>query len=88
MQMFVRFGRRFGLAEHVALVVAAYGIAVTMAVVRGQPGWLLPLLSAPFAVSVVTSVRAREGAALNRELGRTALLGLAFSALLSAGVLL
>jgi 1,4-dihydroxy-2-naphthoate octaprenyltransferase len=84
----VRFGRRFGLAEHGALLCLAYALVVAVAAWRGAPGWALPLLSAPLAVVLWRRIARADGAALNPELGATARLGLIFAALLAVGVLL
>ncbi len=84
----VRFGRRFGLAEHAGLILLAYAIAPVVAWHEGRPGWLLPLVSAPLAARCVRDVARAEGAALNPLLGATARVGLAYSLLLAVGVLL
>jgi 1,4-dihydroxy-2-naphthoate octaprenyltransferase len=84
----VRFGRRFGVAEHGALLAFAYSAVALVAAARGAIGWALPLGSAPLALALWRRVRRGSGAALNPELGATARLGLLFAALLSLGVLL
>jgi 1,4-dihydroxy-2-naphthoate octaprenyltransferase len=77
----VRFGARFARAEYAALLGSAYVISASF-------GWLAPLLTLPWAAAEVRAIRSADGAALNPHLGRTAGLGLAFCALLAAGVVL
>lgn len=84
----VRYGASFGRMEYAALVAFAYAVPVALCAWRGHPGWLLPLVTLPIAVQRLRRVQRRDGAALNPELGATARLGLAFSALLAVGVLL
>jgi len=84
----VRYGASFGRMEYAALLAFAYAVPVALFVGRQHPGWLLPLLTLPVAVRRLLRVQRRDGAALNPELGATARLGLAFSALLAVGVLL
>lgn len=83
----VRFGERFGRAEHAATLLVPYAM-VAAAGALGGPGWLLPLVSLPLAVREVREVRRKDGAALNPHLGSTARVGVAFGALLSLGVAL
>jgi 1,4-dihydroxy-2-naphthoate octaprenyltransferase len=85
----VRFGPRFGRTEYAGLLLGAYALVVAVALVDAGAGWgfLWPLASLPLALRAIARVGALEGAALNPELGSTALLGLAFSVLLSLGVL-
>lgn len=83
----VRFGERFGRAEHAVTLLAPHAM-VAAAAVLGGPGWLLPLVSLPLAVREVREVRRKDGAALNPHLGSTARVGVAFGALLSLGVAL
>ncbi len=75
----VRFGASFARLEYAALLAVAYVIAASA-------GWVAPLLSLPWAVLQVRSLRSADGAALNAHLGSTAKLGLAFSVLLALGV--
>ena len=75
----VRFGASFARLEYTALLAVAYVIAASA-------GWVAPLLSLPWAVLQVRSLRSADGAALNAHLGSTAKLGLAFSVLLALGV--
>ena len=76
----VRFGPRFARVEYATLLGAAYAIAAWF-------GWWAPLFTLPLAGYQVAAVGRAEGQALNPHLGRTAGLGLAFSALLSVGLL-
>ena len=85
----VRFGSRFARAEYALCVLGAYALVVSAWLSGlGGDGWLLPLLSLPFAAVLARAVAREDGAALNRRLGGTAKLQLAFGALLCAGVLL
>lgn len=84
----VRFGRRFGVAEHACLMLAAYVIVALVAWQRGAWGWLVPLASAPLAIRCSLTVARSEGAVLNAQLGATARVGLLFSGLLAVGVML
>ncbi len=81
----VRFGERFGRLEYTAMLVLGYGIAVVGALAFARPGWVLPLLTLPFAWTLARRMKTRTGAELNRELELTAQLGLAFDALLALG---
>ena len=83
----VRFGERFGRGQYVAMLLIAYGAVLAIAALTGT-GALLALLTLPLAARRVQAVFRNDGAALNRELARTAQLGLAFSVLLAIGVLL
>ena len=82
----VRWGAGWARAEYAGLLAAAFVVAPVMAAVRGQPGWLLPLLALPLAVKAVRAVRTTDGAALNPYLGATARLELVFGLLWAAGV--
>ena len=82
----VRLGKRGGLIEQGALMVAAYGAAITTAWVLGSPWPMLPCATLPWAVSVWRELRDREGAPLNATLARTARLLLGFGALYAIGI--
>jgi 1,4-dihydroxy-2-naphthoate octaprenyltransferase len=84
----VRYGARFGRIEYAALMAFAYAVPVALFVVSESLGWLLPLATLPLAARQLWRVNKSDGALLNAELGATARLGLAFSALLAVGVLL
>ena len=81
----VRFGDRFGRAEYMALVLSAYALAALLAWRAAHPWLLLPLLTVPWALWQVRALLRTDGAALNRHLGATAQLALAFNALLALG---
>ncbi len=67
---------------------ARHHLVPVVAWLRGELGWLLPLLSAPLAATSILAVRRADGADLNPQLGATARFGLLFSALLAMGLLL
>jgi 1,4-dihydroxy-2-naphthoate polyprenyltransferase len=87
----VRLGRNRARALYAALVYGAF-LAGPLTWVLGAPGlepWLLLCwLALPLAPPLVRAVRNRtDGAALNRALGGTGMLQLAFCVLLGAGLL-
>ena len=85
----VRLGRRGAIGEYVLLLAVAYVVPVGLAALLVRSPWvLLPLASAPLAVSIARSVAVAEGRALNPHLGGTARLLLAYSTLLAAGLAL
>lgn len=81
----VRFGEKFAREEYAVLIATAYSAAIAGAVID-RPGWILPLLSAPFAVAIARRVIKRDGTALNPLLGATAKLEIAFAVLFAIGV--
>ncbi|MEO1173596.1 MAG: UbiA family prenyltransferase, partial [Myxococcota bacterium] len=85
----VRLGERFTRAQYAVLVVGAY-TSVVITTVLGVHGaqWLIVLASTPIALARVHALRTLDGPNLNPELGRTAQLGLIFSALLAVGAIL
>lgn len=86
----VRFGRRFGVVEYLALLALAYAVPVALFVGDfGGRSLLLPLLTAPLALPLCRSiVRDREGALLNRTLAGTARLLLFHGVLFAIGIVL
>lgn len=84
----VRFGRRFAIAEYVALLVIGAAGCAACAVLLRSPLPLLPLLLAPEGVRLARFVARTEGAGLNRGLAETARLLAGTGALLSIGLLL
>ncbi len=86
----VRLGRRAGVAEYLALVLAAYATPpLVLALGLTGPAVLLPLLSLPLAASQArVMVTSTDGPTLNRCLQRTAQLLLGFGLLFALGVLL
>jgi 1,4-dihydroxy-2-naphthoate polyprenyltransferase len=81
----VRFGARAVRIQYLLCVVGAAVVAIALAAWLGKPWLLLPLLSAPRAVSLVRKVFNTDGAALNPLLGATAQLLLLYSLLFSVG---
>lgn len=86
----VRFGRRFGQVEYTLMVAGAFAIPVlAWLVLPGhRVGWLAALAGLPLTALEIKAIWTVDGAALNPHLGKTALIGLAFALLLSAGFLL
>jgi len=82
----VRFGRAFGRAEYVALLMVALAMPLTM-LALGWARWpvLLALLATPLAWPPLSRVLRTTGAALNPALGTTARFQAAFGLLLSLG---
>ena len=82
----VRFGRGFGRAEYVTLLVLALVMPVAM-VALGWARWpvLLALLASPLAWPPLSRVLRTTGTALNPALGTTARFQAAFGLLLSLG---
>lgn len=86
----VRLGRGFARGEYLALLALAYAApAVHWAAGWDGPWVLLAWLSLPLAVPPVRKLLGRvEGPALNRALGETARLMVAFGALYALGIAL
>ncbi len=86
----VRFGERFGRSEYLVSVVAPYLLVLGLFVRDGAglsaAGWLAPLITLPLALGGLRRVAAKDGPALNPELGATGRLGLLFSIALAVGV--
>jgi 1,4-dihydroxy-2-naphthoate octaprenyltransferase len=82
----VRFGRRFGQAEYVTLLVVALAMPLVM-VALGWARWpvLIALASAPLVWPQLSRVLRATGAALNPALGGTARFQAAYGLLLAAG---
>lgn len=75
--------------EYTFLLLSAYLLLPLAPLALSQGwGWLLPWFSLPLAVSEVRRLWVVDGERLNASLGRTARLGLIYSALLSVGVLM
>jgi 1,4-dihydroxy-2-naphthoate octaprenyltransferase len=80
----VRRGRRFTVAEYVALMLAPFVVALALAWLEKRPALLAPLVLAPWAAALAWRVRQEPaGAWLNGALASTAKLGLGFAVLLS-----
>jgi 1,4-dihydroxy-2-naphthoate octaprenyltransferase len=86
----VRLGRAGARAEYVLLLALAYLTPVVLWLGFDRNTWLLlPLLTLPLAVRLArTLATATDGPTLNKALGGTAQLGLFFSLLLAAGIVL
>lgn len=86
----VRFGRRFGQLEYTFMVAGAFATPVVgwWLLPAHHTGWLLALAGTPLAVAEIKAIWTEDGAALNPHLGKTALIGLVYAVLLSAGFLL
>ena len=83
----VRLGEGFTRWEYVALIGAAYAVPVLGVGLGALPwGWLLPLISLPFAAVTTRAVLREQGRALNPQLGATARLELIYGALLALGM--
>lgn len=83
----VRFGRRFGVIEYAALWCVAYAaVVVAFALELGSALVLLPLATAPLAVSLTRRLAREEGRALNPVLASTARALVLYGGLLSAGL--
>jgi 1,4-dihydroxy-2-naphthoate octaprenyltransferase len=85
----VRLGRERGRLIYALMVYGAYVVAPLPWLLGALSPWLLlPWLTLPLAVRLVRTVHEHaDGPTLNEVLARTGLLQLAFSLLLSAGVL-
>jgi 1,4-dihydroxy-2-naphthoate octaprenyltransferase len=86
----VRFGRRAASLEYTALLVFAYGMLPALWLAGASAATaVLPLFTLPLAAVLVrTVVTARDGAALNTALARTAALEVGFALLFAVGLLL
>lgn len=86
----VRLGRRGARIEYAALLLFAFLVPLVMWALENAGPWvLITWLTAPLAVRLVRTVNtATDGPALNRALAGTARLGMIFSLLLAAGIVL
>ena len=86
----VRLGRDRTRAMYAAMLALAFVTAPLPWLLGSLSPWLLlPWLAVPLALPLVRTVRGRtDGPSLNRALGGTGMLQLAFCVLLSAGILL
>jgi 1,4-dihydroxy-2-naphthoate octaprenyltransferase len=85
----VRWGRSFAVGEYLVLLTLAFLVPVLLAARGMAEAWvLLPLLSAPPALSLARRVASTSGPAMNPLLFKTARLELIFALLLSAGLVL
>jgi 1,4-dihydroxy-2-naphthoate octaprenyltransferase len=83
----VVFGRAAGEIELVIWFVVAYLVPPLMLLLGQVSGWgLLPLLSIPLAVRLVSYVKRTDGFALNQGLAQMAQLALVYSALFAVGI--
>jgi 1,4-dihydroxy-2-naphthoate octaprenyltransferase len=88
--MAVRLGRRGVQIEYAALLAFAFVLPVVMWLLEDAGAWvMLSWLTAPLAVQLTQTLRAAtDGPTLNKTLAGTARLGLLFSLLLAAGVVM
>lgn len=86
----VRLGRGGARAEYTVLLTLAYLVPIVLWLGFNRNAWLLlPFLTLPLAVRLArTLASATDGPTLNKTLGGTAQLGLLFSLLLAAGIVL
>jgi 1,4-dihydroxy-2-naphthoate octaprenyltransferase len=86
----VRLGRRGAQIEYAGLLAFAFLLPPVMWLLEDAGPWVLATwLTAPLAVQLVrTLATATDGPTLNRTLAGTARLGLLFSLLLAAGIML
>jgi 1,4-dihydroxy-2-naphthoate octaprenyltransferase len=84
----VRFGRRAGELEQLALLGVSYAIPALLALLIERPWMLLPLLSLPLAVLHYRELKTREGPALNATLAGAARLLAVHGALFAAALVL
>jgi len=85
----VRFGRKGGVREYLALLSAAYLTPIVMFFVAMSSAWVcLPLLTIPWAGRLFHSVANERGTDLNRTLAGTAKLLSVFGALFAIGIAL
>ena len=75
----VRLGARGARLEYAALVAVAHAVPAALALWRREPLLAAPIVTAPWAVRLVSSVWRRDGAALNPCLPATARLLLVHS---------
>lgn len=88
--MAVRLGRRGAQIEYAALLALAFILPVVMWLMEDAGVWvMLSWLTLPLAVQLVQTLRsATDGPTLNKTLAGTARLGLLFSLLLAAGIVM
>ena len=88
--MAVRLGRRGVQMEYAALLAFAFALPVVMWLLHGVGVWvMLSWLTLPLALQLFQTLRsATDGPTLNQTLAGTARLGLLFSLLLAAGIVL
>ena len=82
----VRHGKRFGVLEYRALLLAAFGTSLALAGLTHRPSLLACLLLAPWALRLEREVRTLEGTPLNATLASTAKLLLAYGLLFSSAL--
>jgi 1,4-dihydroxy-2-naphthoate octaprenyltransferase len=84
----VLLGRRGVRIEYLALLLVAYAVPVVLWLCFGQQAWvLLPFLTLPVAIRLLSIVFTTLGPALNRTLAGTAQLAFLYSAALAVGLL-
>ena len=85
----VRFGRRFGVREYVALLVVSYATPVVLWLLGWATAWVcLALVTLPWGFRLARSVARDRGRVLNTTLAGTAKLLSAFGVLFALGIAL
>jgi 1,4-dihydroxy-2-naphthoate octaprenyltransferase len=85
----VRFGKRWAIAEYMALFSVAYAVPIWLTLEGHTNHWvLMPLITLPVALRRILQVSVLEGHALNAELVATARLMFAFGMLFALGIAL
>ena len=85
----VRFGRKFTQQQYLFLLLLSYLVPVIMLLSAAASPWiLLCWLSIPLALPLVKDIFNQKGKTLNKTLAGTALLGLVYAVLFSAGYIL
>ena len=83
----VLFGRPAALAQYALLMACSFAVPIGLWLDGSASRWvLLPLITGPFALILMSQLVRRRGAALNRTLAATAMLLLLFGGLFSAGL--
>ena len=85
----VRFGRRAGVGEYIALFVLAYASPAVAYLQMQRSAWVfLPVLTLPIAIGLVRTLATKEGKPLNACLANTAKLLLFYGVLFSVGLVI
>ena len=84
----VLLGRTGTQVEYIVLLIIAFAVPMLFWLLGLFSPWvLLPWLTIPLSVGLITSIRSDQGRPLNQTLARTARLSLFFSLLFAAGIL-
>ena len=82
----VRWGKRGGVMEYLALLALAYGVPLALAALHHTWAMLLPWLTLPLGLWLMRRLVTQEGHALNQVLARTAALLMAHGLLLAMAI--